>query len=148
MTYHKHEEIEATVAYGDEFIDETTMRWFTRSRRSLQSGEVKAIVEHQVVPHVFVKQGLDFLYLGSARAEDAVDETMPDGDGGRVAVVTMNLVFDRPIERGLYDYLTMAPDTGAPALAESERSLLAEVSWASSRLETRTAKEAAYAEQS
>ena len=127
VTYHKHEHVEATVAYDDEFLDESTMRWFTRSRRTLASGEVRALVEQTVVPHLFVKrddtEGRDFLYLGTAAACDAGQDTMPDRNGDPVPVVTMRLVLDRPVERGLYDYLT------TPSAAAEARDG-AEVSWA------------------
>ncbi|GAA4897430.1 DUF3427 domain-containing protein [Tessaracoccus lubricantis] len=111
VTYHKADDVESSVAYGDEFVDESTMRWFTRSRRTLRSNEVRRIVEHDVEPHLFVKrddaEGSDYLYLGTVTAHNAHEETMPTGD--RLPVVTMDLRLDQPVERGLYDYLTAAP---------------------------------------
>src|SRR5699024_324615 len=43
VTYHKDDEISDSTKYGDEFIDSRTFHWFTRSKRTLQSPEVKAI---------------------------------------------------------------------------------------------------------
>ncbi len=63
----------ASTAYGDELLDETSMRWFSRSRRSLASDEVEAIVDGDVVVHVFVKKDdveSDHYYLGVATAHE------------------------------------------------------------------------------
>lgn len=108
VTLHKDEDVEASVAYEDELLDPSTMRWFTRSRRSLESAEVKAIVNQEVDVHVFVKrddaEGTDFYYLGEAHAQDAEQTTMPDDKGEPLSVVKMLLHFTDPIEHTLYDY--------------------------------------------
>lgn len=103
VTIHKSEDISATTAYADELIDTTTMRWFTRSRRSLQSKEVAPIVDGSVDMHVFVQKDNadDFFYLGLADAEDAEDTTMP---GRSEAIVRMLLRFREPIDAALFDY--------------------------------------------
>ncbi|GAA3541163.1 DEAD/DEAH box helicase [Aeromicrobium flavum] len=103
VTIHKSEDISATTAYEDELIDPTTMRWFTRSRRTLQSKEVAPIVDGTVEMHVFVQKDNadDFFYLGLADAHDAVDTTMP---GRSEAIVRMTLRFREPIDAALFDY--------------------------------------------
>ncbi len=106
VTLHKSDDITASTAYGDELLDETSMRWFSRSRRSLASDEVAAIVDGDVVVHVFVKKDdveSDHYYLGIATAHEAVETTMPD-DGALLPVVTMSLRFEEPITQGLFDY--------------------------------------------
>jgi len=106
VTYHKAEEVTASTDYGDELLDHSTMRWFTRSRRRLNSGEVIPIVANSVAIHVFVKkndsEGADFFYLGRAHSEDAINTTMP-GDPS-LSVVQMNLKFERPVLPEIYDY--------------------------------------------
>ena len=118
VTYHKHADVEATVAYGDEFVDEKTLLWFTRSRRTLASPEVRTIVDNATALHLFVKlddaEGTDFFYLGPVTAGEAKQERMPDGKGSEVPVVTIRLALTTPVERGLYDYLTQAPDEAGP----------------------------------
>lgn len=107
VTLHKSDEVAASTAYGDELLDETSMRWFSRSRRSLASDEVAAIVDGDIVVHVFVKKDdveSDHYYLGRATAHDAIETTMPGGSGEPLPVVTMTLQFDQPISQGLYDY--------------------------------------------
>ncbi|WP_210410162.1 DUF3427 domain-containing protein [Nesterenkonia sp. NBAIMH1] len=108
VTLHKGEDVEASVAYEDELLDPSTLRWFTRSRRTLESAEVKAIVNQEVDVHVFVKrddaEGTDFYYLGEAHAQDAEQTTMPDESGEPLSVVKMLLHFTEPIEHTLFDY--------------------------------------------
>ncbi len=107
VTLHKSVDVDASTAYEDALLDETSMRWFSRSRRTLDSDEVRAIVDGEVVAHVFVKKDdveSDHYYLGTATAHDAVETTMPDANGKPLPVVTMTLRFGRPIKQGLYDY--------------------------------------------
>jgi superfamily II DNA or RNA helicase len=109
VTLHKSEDISASTAYEDELLDASTLHWFTRSRRTLASDEVKAIVEHDVTNHVFVKkddaEGTEFFYLGQATAHDVEQTTMPGAAGTVLDVVRMNLRFAQPIQASLFDYL-------------------------------------------
>lgn len=130
VTYHKGDEVSASTRYNDELLDPSTLRWFTRSRRTLQSAEVSAIVNNEVPLHLFAKkddaEGSDFYYLGRATSSKAVQEQMPGGSGKPLDVVTMNLELDAPIGEGLYDYLTSkieAPGTQAPFVPEAPREL-------------------------
>ncbi|WP_166805987.1 DUF3427 domain-containing protein [Cryobacterium sp. TMT1-3] len=106
VTYHKGSEVSDSTNYGDEFLNASTMTWFTRSRRTLASGEVKAIVENSLPLHVFAKkddaEGTDFYYLGRATSQDA-RQTKMSGDGGH-DVVSMTLGLATPIESSLYEY--------------------------------------------
>lgn len=123
VTYHKADDVESSVAYGDEFLDENTMHWFTRSRLTLDSKEVLSIVGREVDLHLFVKrddaEGRDFVYLGTVTPHDARNDTMPTNQG--LPVVTMRLRLDAPVEPGLYDYLT--------AGATPEQATLADLGW-------------------
>lgn len=108
VTLHKSTEIEASTAYEDQLLDASTMRWFSRSRRTLQTKEVSLIVQGLVKVHVFVKKddadGSDHYYLGSATAHQAEQTTMPGADGQPLSVVKMLLKFHQPIRQGLFDY--------------------------------------------
>jgi hypothetical protein len=108
VTMHKSEGTSASIAYEDALLDNNSMRWFTRSRRTLDSDEVRAIVDNEVAIHVFAKkddaEGSDFYYLGSAQAEAAEQTSMPGNDGDLLSVVKMVLRFDSPIDSAVYDY--------------------------------------------
>lgn len=108
VTYHKADHVTASTAYEDELLDRRTMLWYTRSRRTLASDEVRAIVDGDVDVHVFAKkddaEGTDFFYLGQATAHDAEQASMNDDKGKTIPVVRMNLIFDEPIDTAVYDY--------------------------------------------
>jgi hypothetical protein len=109
-TLHKDETVAASTAYEDALLDPSTMRWFSKSNRTLDSKDVKQFVEHRVDIHVFVKkddaEGSDHYYLGKAKVAEAV-ETQMAGDG--LPVVAMTLKFDEPIKQGLFDYFHPLP---------------------------------------
>lgn len=105
VTYHKSDEIAASTAYEDELLDNATMRWYTRSRRTLESDEVATIVNRRADVFVFAKksdaEGSDFYFLGAAEPSNAKETKMRDGG---LDVVRMDLSFNEPIESAVYDY--------------------------------------------
>ncbi|PIC99375.1 DUF3427 domain-containing protein [Sporosarcina sp. P29] len=117
VTYHKHGEVEASVDYGDEFINPELFKWYTRSNRTLRSNEVQTIIqakEKEIDIHLFVKkdddEGTDFYYLGKGLPDQqsVVEDHMIDGKGKCLPVVHMNMVMEYPVENTLYDYLIEA----------------------------------------
>jgi len=108
VTYHKGSEVSESTKYEDEFLNPSTLTWFTRSRRTLASGEVKAIIQNQLPLHVFAKkddaEGTDFFYLGRATSQDARQTKMAGDSGSQLDVVSMRLELDSPIESSLYEY--------------------------------------------
>lgn len=108
VTLHKADDVAASTAYEDQLLDPSTMLWYTRSRRTLASDEVRAIVNNEVALHVFVKkddaEGTDFYYLGQARSEAAEQTTMAGDKAQPLDVVRMRLHFDNPIQSALFDY--------------------------------------------
>jgi hypothetical protein len=100
---------QSSVAYKDELLDPSTMRWFSTNSRYLKSTDVAPIVEGRVRNHVFVQRsGLhekkNHYYLGEASAHDARETTMANDKGKRLPVVEMTLKFDSPVRQGLFDY--------------------------------------------
>lgn len=108
VTYHKGSDVSQSTKYEDKFLNPSTLTWFTRSRRTLESGEVKAIVENQLPLHVFAKkddaEGTDFYYLGKATSQDALQTKMAGESGTELDVVSMTLRLASPIETSLYEY--------------------------------------------
>ncbi|HDR7711716.1 TPA: DEAD/DEAH box helicase [Bacillus cereus] len=114
ITYHKNDEVESSVDYGDEFLNQDVLKWYTRSNRTLKSKEVQTIIdakENNIDVHIFVKkdddEGSDFYYLGKARPDKAsVEQTeMQDKNGKELPVVTMNMIMEKSVDNKLYDYL-------------------------------------------
>ena len=108
ITYHKDEEVSASTQYEDELLDPQTVRWYTRSRKTLQSRDERAIAADEVPLHVFAKkddaEGTDFYYLGQAAPREAEQSEMPDGSGTMLPVVTMKLDLEAPLDDSLYEY--------------------------------------------
>ncbi|OLN21194.1 hypothetical protein BTO30_16320 [Domibacillus antri] len=114
ITYHKNDEVESSVDYGDELLNPEVLKWYTRSNRTLNSEEVQTIIhaeEKNIDVHVFVKkdddEGNDFYYLGKAIPDKKTvqQDTMKDNDGKELPVVHMNMVMEQPIEYRLYHYI-------------------------------------------
>lgn len=114
ITYHKNEDVESSVNYGDEFLDPATLKWFTRSNRTVKSREVQKIInakEQGDNIHLFVKkdddEGIDFYYLGEALPDkSSVEEDfMKNEKGKNLPVVHMNMVMEHEVEHDLYQYL-------------------------------------------
>lgn len=112
VTYHKDEEVSDSTRYGDAFIDRKHFRWFSRSRRTLDSKEIIPIVNNNVELHVFVKrddsEGIDFFYLGKARCVEAKNAKIPDSERGHLNIVEMLLEFEEEVPIMIYDHLTAA----------------------------------------
>jgi superfamily II DNA or RNA helicase len=112
VTHHKSGDVSASTAYEDELLDPTTMRYFSKSRRTLESADVKDILSGDIALHVFAKKddadGVDFYYLGTARAQDPEQTSMPDGNGHPLKVVQMVLKFEQPMDGALFDYFRPA----------------------------------------
>ncbi len=114
VTLHKSDDISASTAYQDELVNPSHLRWFTRSRRTLQSDEVRRIVNNEVDLHVFVKkddaEGAEFFYLGKADSRNAQQTLMSGKNQEQLDVVTMDLHFAEAIDNALYDYLSPNSD--------------------------------------
>lgn len=115
VTYHKHEEVEASTNYQEEFISPEILKWSTKSRRTLESEEVQTIIKADQLKidlHLFVKRndadGIEFYYLGKVHPGEnsAYQATMLDKNGNSISVVHMNLVLEKSVESKLYRYLT------------------------------------------
>ena len=114
VTYHKHDEVESSVAYTEGFINPEIFKWSTRSNRSLASEEVKTIInakEKNIDLHLFVKkdddEGGDFYYLGQVTPDQNMIEQslMEDKNGKEIPVVHMNMVLENGVESKLYKYI-------------------------------------------
>lgn len=114
ITYHKDDEVEASVNYGDEFQNQNILKWYTRSNRTLKSAEVQKIINAEaenVDLHIFVKkdddEGRDFYYLGQATPDSqTVQEDQMVNDKGQVLpVVHMDMIMEKPVDHKLYHYI-------------------------------------------
>ncbi|MDT0157631.1 DEAD/DEAH box helicase [Microbacterium sp. ARD32] len=122
VTYEKHEDVSETTDYGDEFLNESTLHWFSRSGRTLRSAELTPIMDNAVDMHLFVKkedgEGADHYYVGPVTSSAPKQSVM---SRAATSVVTMALALESPLEQSLYDYFTssgLTPDAAASSGAE------------------------------
>ncbi|WP_018924841.1 DUF3427 domain-containing protein [Salsuginibacillus kocurii] len=115
ITYEKSEDVSSSVAYGDKLLTPEFLQWFTRNNRTLNSGEVREILEAEEKEneiHIFVKksddEGTDFYYLGTARPipYESEETTIPNDAGEPLPIVKIKFKLDQPVDYRLYQYLT------------------------------------------
>ena len=114
VTYHKGEEISASTDYDDKFLSPELFSWMTRSKRTLDSGEVRKILsQHESglsIP-LFIKkhddEGADFYYIGQAEYIKGRERqtTIKDEAGKDLPIVNFLFKLQQPCENDLYTYL-------------------------------------------
>ncbi|GKS81749.1 helicase [Ligilactobacillus pabuli] len=107
----KTEKFQNKMAYEDQFIDHNTMRWFSKSGRTVDSRQ-ESIVLNQPdfgMIQLFVKksdddkrEGNDFYYLGSARVTSAENEKKFNSDGKETKLVNFTLKLEHSVNVNLY----------------------------------------------
>ena len=110
ITYHKSEDISDTIKYEDELLNESTLRWLSKNKRTLESNDVSTIInsnENGLRLELFVikddSEGGEFYYLGPLTyVEGSANELLRNGD----TVVQMRFKLESPVEPNLYKYLT------------------------------------------
>ncbi|CYV03938.1 DEAD/DEAH box helicase [Streptococcus suis] len=110
ITYHKSEDISDTIKYEDKLLNESTLKWFSKNKRTLDSNDVSTITqsnENGLRLELFIikddSEGGEFYYLGPLRyVENSACEVMKNGD----SVVQMLFKLNSPVETNLYKYLT------------------------------------------
>ncbi|MGP1906854.1 DUF3427 domain-containing protein [Metabacillus sp. JX24] len=113
ITYHKKSEVEESINYGDEFLSQDLLKWFTRSNRTLKSKEVKEIIradENNIDLHIFVKkedgEGSDFYYLGKAHPDqENIYQSKMIANGKELPVVHVHMVMEQAVDYKVYQYL-------------------------------------------
>ena len=114
ITYHKNDEISDTIKYEDELLNETTLKWFSKNKRTLESPDVKTILNsptNGLDLRLFIikddAEGGDFYYLGSLTLiPSSVEEMVRTLEKGDESIVTMQFKLDTPVSDPLYRYIT------------------------------------------
>lgn len=114
ITYNKNDEISDTIKYKDELLNETTLKWFSKNKRTLESPDVKTILNsltNGLDLRLFIikddAEGGDFYYLGSLTLiPSSVEEMLRTLEKGDESIVTMQFKLDTPVSDPLYRYIT------------------------------------------
>lgn len=114
VTYEKKEDISDSTKYEDQFIDPFTFSWMTKSRRNLNSPEVKTIYNQEnnnIQIPLFIKksdnEGQEYYFIGNLRAiKNSFEEVKMKSDNGEVTVVKIDFKIDKEVDQYLYKYIT------------------------------------------
>lgn len=116
VTYHKSDDIEATIKYNDHFITPSVFAWESRSNRRLESPEIQNVIESKRIL-LFVKkedaEGTDFYYMGDVTIiENSIEQAvMPES---KKPVVHFKFQLEKPVATELYNYITAVNDKEIP----------------------------------
>ena len=108
VTYHKSEEIDATIKYNDHFVSPSVFAWESRSNRKVSSSEIRAVIDSKRIL-LFVKkedaEGTDFYYMGDVSIiENSIEQAkMPDSE---LPIVHFKFLLEQPVTMDLYRYIT------------------------------------------
>ena len=114
VNYHKEKDISETTKYEDHFINNTEFEWMSKNRRTIDSPDVKAIINYKSglrLP-LFIKktndEGTDFYYMGDVTPiEGGFEQTkMPGKNNTEVSVVKVRFSMNVHVDDSLYDYIT------------------------------------------
>lgn len=119
VNYHKDESISNSTKYEDGFINNTEFSWMSKSKRNLNSPDVRTIMNYKSglrLP-LFIKknndEGTEFYYMGDITPNENRFEqtTMADDKGNQVSVVKITFSMNYPVEDSIYEYLTNNKET-------------------------------------
>ena len=117
ITYHKDADISESIRYEDTLLNQSTLHWFSRNRRTLESRELQPILSNAVDLHLFAKRedadGTDFYYLGQVDATNPQQTTMLGKNDTKVDVVTTDLKLRVPMPVDLFESLTARKNVAA-----------------------------------
>ncbi|KAA8739332.1 DUF3427 domain-containing protein [Corynebacterium tuscaniense] len=117
ITYHKDADISESIRYEDTLLNQSTLHWFSRNRRTLASRELQPILSNAVDLHLFAKRedadGTDFYYLGQVDATNPQQTTMLGKNDQKVDVVTTDLKLRVPLPVDLFESLTARKNVAA-----------------------------------
>lgn len=127
VTYHKSDSVSDSTNYNDHFIDQQTFAWQSRSKRRIQSDEIKTVIASERIL-LFVKkedaEGTDFYFVGDVQIVDGSisQQKMPKSNED---VVHFNFSIDEPVDDSLFEYLTAEEieDVNVSETAEVSKSL-------------------------
>lgn len=107
VTYHKSDNLTGDIDYNDHFINASTFAWESRSKRKLDSSEIKNVINSKRIL-LFIKkednEGIDFYYIGDV---SIIPESIKQGvmQSSNAPVVHFTYKIDKAVPDDLYHYL-------------------------------------------
>ena len=113
INYHKATDISETTKYNDGFIDRTSFKWMSKSKRTLNSPDVSAIMSNKLRLPLFIRKGKkeeEFFYVGDldAISENFHQTTIKDAKGKEFPIVEVFFIMKDVIDDKMYKYIIEA----------------------------------------
>lgn len=113
VNYHKEDHISESTKYEDEFVNNKEFNWMSKSKRTIQSNDVQAILGKKgaIRLPLFIKknndEGMDFYYMGelSPNLNMVEQTTMANDHGKEIPVVRIRFNLYTPVTANMYNYI-------------------------------------------
>ncbi len=111
VNYHKEDHISESTKYEDKFVNSSELDWMSKSKRTLNSPDVKSILGQNgpIRLPLFIKknndEGMDFYYMGDVMPKLSEQTTMPNDSGNQLSVVRIRFNLSDSVATNMYDYL-------------------------------------------
>lgn len=109
VTYNKNEDISQSIQYEDKFIDNTTMYWMSKHNKTLESEDVKTIINYKdnnLKMYLFIKKSDSedeqyFYYVGEVIPKEYIQTCDKLGND----IVRFTLKLNTSLRDDIYEYL-------------------------------------------
>lgn len=111
VTYNKSSDISKSTMYEDQFVDQKTFSWMTRSNVRIDSKEVKGILDPRTTSYLFIKRddgdSKDFYYMGRVRPikEEVKQTTIENDKGDCLPIVNIKYQLESQVPDDIYSYI-------------------------------------------
>ena len=113
VNYHKEDNISESTKYEDEFVNNKEFDWMSKSKRTLNSPDVKSILgsKGNIRLPLFIKknndEGSDFYYMGDVTPKlDKVEQTtMLNDKKNKISVVKIRFILTDPVSEVMFQYI-------------------------------------------
>lgn len=113
VTYYKAADISSTTKYEDEFVNNSTFQWMSKSNRKLDSPEIVGILSGKLRMPLFIKksdgESSDFYYMGDVKPlAGQYEQTSLFDEKNKKQIPVVKILFhlNHPAEDSIYNYLT------------------------------------------
>lgn len=113
VTYEKKDDISESTKYEDQFINQKTFSWLTRSNVAIDNRESQEIINYKnsgLKIVLFIKksdgEGTDFYYMGEVVPKSWMQKTIKNNKGKELPIMNFILELEHSVREDIYEYLT------------------------------------------
>lgn len=113
VTYEKKDDIASSTKYEDQFVNNSTFSWMTRSKVSLTSPEAQQLINYadtNLKIYLFIKksdgEGSDFYYMGKVTPVEWRETTITNDKGEELPIMNFFLQMKNSVRNDIYEYFT------------------------------------------